>query len=156
MSGEVNTQGTEIFFVSSNSPQAIVKLANVTSFDGLGGQASEIDITNFDSLVREFRRGLRDGGTVSLGLNLDPGNAAQSQFWDLENAGTTVYWCIAASDGTADPTLLGNALVAPAARTSWIFQAYISQATTSGQVDDVYRVQVSLRVSGQVTYTPKP
>jgi hypothetical protein len=150
---EVKSQGTEIFFVSSNSPQSLVKLAKVTSFDGLGGNASEIDITNFDSVRREFLRGLRDGGTVSLGCNLNPESASQDQFWDLEADGDSTYWCIALSNGTADPTLNGNGITAPTNRSSFIFQAFVSQATVAGQTDDAVRVQISLRVTGDVTYT---
>jgi Phage tail tube, TTP, lambda-like len=152
---EVKSQGTEVFFVSADSPQTLNKLAKVSTFDGLGGSASEIDITNFDSTRKEFLRGIRDGGTVNLSLNLSPGDSTQTKFFALEADGDSVYWCIALSDGTPDPTLSGNAITAPASRSSFIFQGFVQQATITGQQDDAIRCQVQIRVTGDITYTPK-
>lgn len=152
---EVKSQGTEIHFVTSSSPQSLQKLAKVSTFDGLGGSASEIDITNFDSVRKEFLRGLRDGGTVSLSLNLSPGDTSQREFFALEADGDSTYWCISLADGTANPTLNGNSITAPVSRSSFIFQAFIQQATITGTQDDAIRVQCQLRVTGDITYTPK-
>jgi len=44
-------------------------IPNVVSFQGPGGQASVIDVTNLASTAKEKRVGLRDEGQLSLSLH---------------------------------------------------------------------------------------
>ena len=47
-------------------------IPNVVSFQGPGGQASVIDVTNLASTAKEKRVGLRDEGQLSLSLHFNP------------------------------------------------------------------------------------
>lgn len=156
MPNEIKSQNTLIHFITAGSPQALVELGNVAGFNGLGGSAGEINITNLKSARKEFLRALRDGGTVSLEVNLSTLDAGQDALWLLDAAGTIVQFAISLSDGTANPTLVGNTLTPATNRTSFRFTAYVSQLTVNGQADDAIRMQVSLRVTGDILFTQKP
>ena len=54
---------------------AFETIPNVVSFQGPGGQAQVIDVTNLSSTAKEKRMGLRDEGSLSLTLHFDPDNA---------------------------------------------------------------------------------
>lgn len=155
MSGELKTQGTELFMLDdTGSPERVLKISNLTNIDGLGGSAGDIDITNFDSSAKEYLVGLLDNGTASFGLNLSPSNDSHQTI--LENAGGNRFsWAIGCSDGTADPTLSGGNFVLPSTRTWFTFTASIQEATRAFATDDAIRIQGSLRVSGSITMTPK-
>lgn len=160
MSGELKTQGTVIYMLdTSGSPERVLRIANVTTIDSLGGAASDIDVTNLDSTAKEYLVGLQDNGTASFGLNLDPTDDSHQTI--LENAGgARFYWAIGCSDGTAPPTLnispgVDTTFTLPATRTWFTFQASIQEATRSFSTDDAIRIQGGLRVSGAITMTPK-
>lgn len=153
MTEGIKTQGTEIHFLSAGSPAALVELGYVKSFGGLGGTASEIDVTHFQSARKEFLRGLRDGGTVNLGVILVAADAGQQALFALDDAGTAVQFCISLSDGVAPPTETGGVIVAPADRASFIFTAFVQQATVNGDADNAVMMDVQLRVTGDVTKT---
>lgn len=144
-------QNTQIFFLKAGSPSEVQKLGKITGFDGLGGTASEIDASHLESVRREFLRGLRDGGTVSLTILLDPTEESHADFFALDDDGDPVAWCVALSDGTAQPTVTTpGEIVAPVNRSSFIFDAFVNQATISGQVDGLVEVSAQLRVTGDI------
>lgn len=159
MAGELKTQGTEIFVLDeTGSPQRIVKIANVSSIDGLGGSASEIDITNFDSTAMEYLVGLLDNGAASISLNLDPTNDSHELLNSIKG-GDRFYWAIGLSDGTADPIPNPSPGVGGISVTigrSWLtFQASVQQWQYSLTTNDAVRVNTSLRVSGEITLYPR-
>lgn len=117
------------------TPVTYTQIKEVKSYSGFDGQASEIDITNFDSTAKEFRLGLVDEGGFSFEmaqLNSDPGQAALRA---SRNAGTLKSYKLT----------LPNAEVAT-------FTAYAKSLPSSGGVDDVIKSSVSLRISGSVAW----
>jgi hypothetical protein len=156
VSGELKTQGTALYMLdTTGSPERVLKIANLTNVDSLGGSAGDIDVTNFDSTAKEYLVGLLDNGTASFGLNLSPSEDSHQVI--LENAGGARFrWAIGCSDGTAPPTIgAGPVFVLPTTRTWFTFQASIQEATRAFATDDAIRIQGSLRVSGSILMTPK-
>ena len=156
MSGELKTQGTCLYALdNSGSPEQVLKISNLTNVDSLGGSAGDIDVTNFDSTAKEYLVGLLDNGTASFGMNLDPDSESHQFLFD--NAGGARFkWAVGCSDGTAPPTITGgDTFVLPSTRTWFTFSASIQEATRAFSVDDAIRIQGSLRVSGDITMTPK-
>lgn len=154
MTTAIKSQLTEIHFIKPASPSELVKLGQVASFDGLGGSAGEIDTSHFDSVRKEFIRGLRDGGTVSMEVIFAPNDPGQIELFALDDDGDAVRWCISLSDGTTDPTANGTGgITQPSSsdRTSFAFDAFVQQATISGQTDDKITVSLQLRVTGDIT-----
>lgn len=153
---ELKTQGTELYVLDSTiSPPAVLKIAKLTNIDGLGGSASDIDITNFDSTAKEYLVGLQDNGTANFGLNLDPQDS--SHVWLKTNAGGNRFqWAIGCSEDAGVPPTSpgGSVFVLGTSRTWFTFEASVQQAQIAFATDDAVRVQGSLRVSGSITMVP--
>ncbi len=151
----VKTQGSELFLVDTltSSVAAVMKMTCPTGITGLGGAADQIDSTCLDDMDdKQFTRGLGNPGQVTVPFNLHPDAASHQTLFDLKAAGDTVGWMICLSDGTPDPTLDSvDALVAPAGRTSFGFNAYIADVTIDVATNEIVRGTLTLQRSGAVT-----
>lgn len=156
MAGELKTQGTQLYLLDNGvSPAEVLRITHISNIDGVGGAASDIDITNFDSTAREYLVGLVDNGTASFNFNLVPGSEVHQRLLAIRG-GARFQWAIGMSDGTAAPTLAaGDVFTLPTSRTFLTFEASVQEATFTFQTDDAVRVNGSLRVSGSITLTPK-
>ena len=158
MANEIKTQGTELYVLDTTiSPPDVLKVANVISIDGLGGQASDIDVTNFDDLrFRQFLAGLIDPGTSNVNLNFD--KAAESQIFINANAGGARFrWAIGSSEDPGEPptvNLGGTDFVLPTTRSWFTFSASVNQLQFGFAIDDVVKLNSALRVSGEIVLTP--
>lgn len=151
----VKTQGTEIFFIDtvSSSTAALVKLSCPTGVTGLGGAADQIDTTCLEATERTYLRGLATPGQVSVPFNFDPEQTSHQILFDLKEDGSVLDWCIALSDGTADPTLVSGAFSGPASRTNAKFEAYVADVNIDIATNEVVRGTLTLQRSGAVTWT---
>lgn len=156
MSGELKTQGTQLYLLDNGvSPAEVKRITNLSNIDGIGGAASDIDVTNFDSTAREYLVGLVDNGQASFNFNLSPGSAVHQRLLAIRG-GSRYSWAVGMSDGTAAPTIAaGDVFSLPTGRSWLTFDASVQEATFTFQTDDAVRVQGSLRVSGSITFTPK-
>jgi hypothetical protein len=114
-----------------------IPIGEITSFDGPGGTNSEIDITSLNSTSREFRNGLRDSGEVTLEMNFVPGNVGQVDL-RTQQANTN-------TPGTYVMTLSTAQTIT--------FSAFVREFSISGSVDDKVSASVTLRVTGNVTWS---
>jgi hypothetical protein len=120
--------GTEVF----------TAIGEVISINGVGsGSASEIDVTNLSSTAKEFLLGLKDEGEVSISLNLDTGDTMQTGLRSDRDANTLRNFQLDLTD--SGPTTLS-------------FSAYVKTYPISIAVDDKIGLEVSLRISGPVTW----
>src|SRR5215831_12400256 len=74
-SNAIRTQGTKVEYLQT-PPSTYLPLGEVISFDGPGGKAAIIDITNLASVAKEKLPGLPDEGTFTMTCNFhgkDPG-----------------------------------------------------------------------------------
>jgi hypothetical protein len=147
---EVKTQGTELFFVNSS---AVVLLTCPTGITGLGGPADQIDSTCLSDLEdRKYTRGLGNPGTVSVPFNMHPDATSQQALFTLKAAGTTVNWMVCLSDGTTAPTVdTDDMLVAPAGRTSFGFDGYVSDLNIDVATNEIVRGTLTIQRSGAIT-----
>ena len=73
------TGGTAYTSGGTATPNTWVKIKNAKAFKGFDGKPAKIDVTNFDSDVKESRPGLADAGQFSVDVDidlLDPGQQA--------------------------------------------------------------------------------
>lgn len=145
----VKTQGTSLFLIDAG---AAVKFACPTGITGLGGATDQIDTTCLGDNERTYVQGLANPGTVSVPFNFDPTQASHQLLFALKEAGTNVPWMVCLSDGTAEPTVVGGAFVAPTLRTSAEFVAYISDVNIDVATNEVVRGTLTLQRSGAVTW----
>lgn len=155
MSGELKTQGTQLYVIDElNSPNSVLTVGNLSSIDGVGGDASDIDVTNFDSLAMEYLIGLPDNGEAGLGLNLNPQDAVH-QFLESIKGGARYKWAIGMSDGTAAPTIGVGGFTLPSTRTWLTYEASLKRWQYAFATNDAVRINAALRISGEITLTPK-
>lgn len=110
-------------------------IANVKSFSGFDGSASEIDVTNLSSSAKEYRIGLEDNGQFTIELDRDFSDAGQTAL-------------LAARDSQASKSfklLLSNGENA-------IFTGFVKKFSVAGGVDAVVKGSVDIRISGAVTW----
>lgn len=153
--GLVKTQGTHIFFVdnTTDSTGSVVKMACPTGGTDGGGAKDQIETTCLDALEdKEFVGGLGNPGTWQIPFNLIPRDGSHHALWALKRTGAVVGWLVGLSESDTPPTIDGNGdLVAPADRTSFAFDAFITDVVIDFQTNDVVRGTVSLQRSGPVT-----
>jgi hypothetical protein len=123
---------------ASKTVTGAAKIGEVKSFNGPGGQASEIDVTTLESTAKEFLMGLQDEGEISMEVNFDPADVGQ-------------VFC---RNARANQTRNSYRITLPnAAATKLDFLAFCKGFSLAGGVDDVVKASLTLRVTGAVTYT---
>jgi len=150
----VSSQGTEIFVLPPGAASALA-LSCPTSASKSGGDRNMTEILCLNAIDPEFIAGSRTPTTWSIPFALVPTDVSQQELFDLEDSGAIVPFVIALSDGVADPTVVDDALVPPAARTSFAFSAIVMGVGIDIATNDVVRGTLSLQVSGPVTRTWK-
>jgi hypothetical protein len=101
-----------------------------------GGSSSEIDITTLCSTSKEFRLGLSDAGTMSIG-----------GFWKIDDP---AHIALREADEDHLPRLI---VVTFSDGSSWKCLALVSQRNWSAAVDGVVEATYSLRLTGQPVET---
>jgi hypothetical protein len=114
-------------------------IGELTNFTGPGGQANEIDVTHLGSTAREFVMGLKDSGTVTAELQFKPGDVGQVFLRKRQEV---------LSVPTAFVLKLSDT-----ANTELTFNAFVQNFSISGAVDDKVTASVTLRVTGDVTWS---
>lgn len=159
--GTVKTQGTELFLIDtvSESDPYILKFACPTGITGLGGAKDQIEDTCLDNTTdKTFVAGLGNPGQVSVPFNLIPRNGSHQLLFTLKEDGSTLKWLACLSESATDPTIdSGDVFDPPNDRTSFAFDAYISDVNIDIATNEIVRGTLTLQRSGVVTptwYTP--
>lgn len=111
-------------------------IPNVVSFQGPGGQAAMIDVTNLQSTAKEKRMGLRDEGQLSLTLHFDPDNLVHKGLRTDRANRARQQFKITFTDTTP---------------TTWTFFGYVTQFSVQGGVDAVVEASVTIEIDGDIT-----
>lgn len=120
----------------TGSPETFTAIPEVKSFNGPGGSASVIDVTDLASAAKEKRMGLQDEGQLSLTLNYIPDNAVHMGLRTDRANQTLRNFRIVFTD-TGD--------------TQWDFAGFVTGFTVSGGVDNVVEANVTIEISGAIT-----
>jgi hypothetical protein len=143
---------------------AVLKVGAIKGITGMGGATTDIDISNMDSIVKEFAKGLLDGGSPSFDIIFDPQNAGHGLLNSLSTLGTGAVkqWYFGFSDGTGQlPTLVGTApnqvLTAPGAtkRSGLNFDAFVKQFQIDAAADGALMGKCALKTSGAYVLSKK-
>jgi len=135
MSQAVNAFGTTI-------TRDGVEIAEVTHIGGPGLARDTIEATHHKSpnMWREYIKGLKDGGEVSIDLNFMP-------FDSTHNAATGIL-----ADFSDDTTISTWVVTFPDTNnTQWTFDAIVTGFEPDEPFDDKLSASVTLKVSGEPT-----
>ena len=131
---QLDTTGRTITAAGTATPTTFTNIANVRTFSGFDGSASEIDVTNLDSVAKEFRLGLVDPGNFTLEIDYDSANAGHVALRAKQVSGALSSFKL---------TLPNSTVIA--------FSAYVKKFSLGGGVDEVAKTSVELRISGAIT-----
>lgn len=138
----IKTQGITIT-VSTDGGTTRVPILGHDSITGLGGgSSSELDETTMASLAKEFRQGLQDNGTVTIGFSRrnhdDPG---QAKLFTMRSLQQTGEFQVTFPEGVSDVTT---------------FDAWVMSFTKDAAKDDLVRGTLTLRVTGVYDESTSP
>lgn len=142
----IEVQGTKIYMSTSTAlaTSASNAIGGVISFSGPGGEAAEIDITDFDSSAKSFIIGLRDEGSITLELLRDTSNVAQTDMIAARATRAKRKFCVDFSTNVMSATVIGSRLT---------FDGYVKGWSYSGSIDDALKVSAAIRVTGDIDST---
>lgn len=117
----------------SATPVTWTPIANVKSFSGFDGSASEIDVTNLSSTAKEKRLGLQDFGQFKFDINPDYNDAGQTALRSAKAAAAIKNFKVSYPNGKAAS-----------------FSAFVKSMPEQGGVDAVLSGSVDLTITGSV------
>jgi len=130
----IDTTAKAITAAGTATSVSFTNIANVKTFTGFDGAASEIDVTNLDSLAKEFRLGLVDPGQFTFEIDYDSANVGHIALRAKQVSGVLNHFKLTLPDATVVT-----------------FTAYVKKFSLGGGVDAVAKTSVDLRISGPVT-----
>lgn len=133
----ISAQGTSLKVDDSVPGTPDVSVANVISFSGFDGEASEIDVTNLSSTAKERIAGLQDFGSVNLEIHPDFTDPGQDLLRDAQSSGELKTFLITLPNGV---------------ELQWTGAVKNAQALNGG-VDAALTGSVSLTVKGDLEIT---
>jgi len=128
--GHTITAGT-----ATATPVTWTAIANVKTFSGFDGAASELDVTNLSSTAKEFKLGLVDPGHFQMEMDQDNSDAGQVALLAAQTSGAMKQF----------------KLTLPNTRTA-TFNAYVKKASSKGGVDAIVKRSTEFRISGSITW----
>jgi hypothetical protein len=130
----IDTTGKTITAAGSATSVSFTSIANVRSFSGFDGSASEIDVTNLSSVAKEFVLGLVDSGMFTFEMDYDSDNTGHVALRSKQVSGLLSSFKLTLPDATVIT-----------------FNAYVKKFSLAGGVDAVARTSVDLRITGAIT-----
>ena len=143
MSNGLEAQGVVLQRGDGEETETFTKVAEITSFNGPGGSASVIDMTNLESEAKEKKIGLRDEGQISFECNLIPSDVGQTGLREDRASRALRNFKFLLTD---DPGGTGSS------PTTLEFSAFVLNFSISGAVDGKISASVTLEISGPVTW----
>lgn len=152
------TQGCELFFANTLvSPPTVQSVLTSMGVDNIGGDATELNITNFSSPgFLEYAKGLVDPGSPGGDVVFKFDSAAQLIIDELWASGVNAVtqWYLAAADNTTQPTITNGILTPPltstnANRSGFYWFGFVKTWKKSAKVNDFIKATLNTRASGR-------
>lgn len=162
--GVVRTKKTRLYFVdptsmtsdADTSAGVIRYVSCATGVSGLGGPASQIDITCLDSDENEYVQGMASPGQVTVPFNAIPASGAHQALFAMKEAGTTVSWMLALSDavvaGTVPVALDSEGRLISSGPTTAEFLGYVADVAVEVATNEIVRGTLTVQRSGPLTW----
>lgn len=126
-------QGT-VLKIGSGSPVSYATISEIKSFNGPGGSAAVIDVTDLTSAAKEKRMGLQDEGQLGFNINFIPDNTQHAALRAAKASGAATPFQLTFQDGTI-----------------WTFTGFVLSFIVQGAVDNVVEAAVTIEISGAIT-----
>lgn len=134
------TKGVTLSVDKLGTGAAHTKILQITAIDGPSGSTDSLEITDYDSAVREFRSGLHDPGEATFEFNLDPANTEHKWLMGRPESGETYSWRISI------PTTPKKTLID--------FDGFVTSAPPSfGAPGEVITGSTAIKITGPVVWS---
>lgn len=131
----------------------VVKVTRLRSVGFPDGQASEIDVSDFDDNWDQFVAGRKQTGSTSIEIIYDA--ADHEKLEELHITGKVVNWLVAAplleTEGVPLPIAVGGVITPPADVVCKQFDGFVQNFATTVADNDVWKATITIRGSGAVT-----
>lgn len=149
----IKSQGTQVFAVVDG---AVVRFSATKAFSFGEDSFSKIDVTDLDSDMKDYDRGLRDPGEGSVQINFDDENTSHLKLIALADSGEKVKWYVGSSHSKTAPTYEAVAGIdLPEDRILWSFEGYINPAAPTIEQDALVGYTFTLVRTSAVVTTPR-
>lgn len=138
----IDAKGTQ-FKRDTTGGGVFAAIANVSDISGPEREREAIEVTAHDSPddYREFVKGLKDGGEVTITIHYDPGQTDHEALDDdFEEKDLRAYQVVILPGETDEHT--------------WDFTAMITNLSDAFPYDDKMEREVTVKISGKPTLTP--
>lgn len=133
-SNAIRTQGTTVQYLKT-APSTYADIGEVASFEGPGGKADIIDITNLASAGKEKLPGLPDEGTFTMTCNYTGGAVGQQ---DMQAARASK------TKKTFKVTFVDTSVAT--------FDAYVMEFSISAKANSKVELSIGLEITGLVAW----
>lgn len=112
-------------------------IPEIKSFNGPGGSATVIDVTDLQSTAKEKRMGLPDEGQLQFTINYIPDNS--------------MHQALRADRASREEKTFRITFTDASPATTWTFDGFVLNFVVSGAVDGVVEAQVTIEITGAIT-----
>ncbi len=131
----------------------VVKVTRLRSVGFPDGQASEIDVSDYDDDWDQFVAGRKQTGSTSIEVIYD--SADHEKIEDLHKTGAVVNWLVTAplseTEGVPKPAAVDGKITPPTTVLSKQFDGFVQNFAVTSQDNDVWKATITIRGSGAVT-----
>ena len=113
-------------------PQTFTVISNIHDYTGFDGTAAEIDVTNLQSLAKEYSPGLEDFGQFTVNLDLDTADAGQIAARAAKTSQMKTYFKLVMRNGAVR-----------------LIYGFVKKFSEAGGVDAVIKTSMDVRISSR-------
>lgn len=128
----------------TTAPSTYTTIGQVRDINGPGTQADQIEVSHRDSVWRQYRAGMRDGGELTFDIVFDPDLASHDP-----TLSTSIY--AALEDGTVQ-TFRITYPGAAGATTTAIFDGFVSGFELSNPMEDAQTASMTIKITDAITW----
>lgn len=118
------------------APQTWTTIGNIHDYTGFDGVAPEIDVSNLQSLAKEYYPGLEDFGQMSLNVDVNPADTGQLALRAAKTSTNKTYF---------------KMITRSANVRAW--NGFVKKFSEAGSVDGVLKGSVDIRISGRPAFS---
>lgn len=157
MGDVIKSKHTQLFIAISAA--VVIKVTRVRSLGLPDGQASEIDVSDFDDDWDQFVAGRKATGSTSIEVIYDSVDSKELE--QLHKTGKVVNWLVTApaseTEGAAKPEAVDGVITPPTDVLSKQFNGFVQNFAVTASDNDVWKATMTIRGSGEVlTHRPEP
>ena len=121
---------------ASAAPQTWVAVNNIHDYSGFDGVSAEIDVTNLQSLAKEYSPGLEDFGQFAVNLDVDTTDAGQIAMRAAKTSQSKTYFRLVMRNGNIR-----------------LIYGFVKKFSEQAAVDAVVKASVDVRISSRPSFS---